>query len=410
VTRIVITSHTSSYNKGNEALLVTTIDMLKDAIPDAEFIVFSYAPELDNRRLRGRTEAAPTFLQWRPASYGRRTKLWFHLPRFARRFSRRPLPAAVRNYQAIRDCDLVIVSGGDVLSGYGYYSLRSHCFYPLVAIALGKPVMVFAHSIDPFATAEELDFARSFLNKAKLITVRENLTERYLKELQIETPVYLTADPAFLLKAASKQEVNDILHREGIDPEDTPLIGMSVSRGIADFSKTNYWYYIKTMAQFADYLIDQYGVCVLFVPHVTIPDDARDDRMAAHHVMGMARRRDALYPIVGDYSCATLKGIIGQCKLFIGARTHSTISSASQGIPTIAIAYSVKAHGIMGALYPADKSVCDIQTLSLDELVAKADYMLANGPQVSETLLHNTLCQRELSFKNAELARALIAG
>ena len=41
-----------------------------------------------------------------------------------------------------------------------------------------------------------------------------------------------------------------------------------------------------------------------------------------------------------------LKNIISNCHYFMGARTHSTIAALSSYVPTISIAYSIKAFGI----------------------------------------------------------------
>ena len=51
--------------------------------------------------------------------------------------------------------------------------------------------------------------------------------------------------------------------------------------------------------------------------------------------------------VSGEYTAAQFKGIIGLTDCLLGARTHATIASMSQAVPTVSVAYSRKAYGIM---------------------------------------------------------------
>ncbi|NIN03283.1 MAG: polysaccharide pyruvyl transferase, partial [Hydrotalea flava] len=72
-----------------------------------------------------------------------------------------------------------------------------------------------------------------------------------------------------------------------------------------------------------------------------------------------------------------LKGIIGRCDLFIGARMHSNIASISMHVPTVALAWSHKYHGIM-KMVEQEKYVCDIRTTTFNELVSKINDAWSN--------------------------------
>jgi polysaccharide pyruvyl transferase WcaK-like protein len=51
------------------------------------------------------------------------------------------------------------------------------------------------------------------------------------------------------------------------------------------------------------------------------------------------------------YNAAETKWIISKMTIFAGARTHSTIASLSSGVPTLSMAYSIKAVGINRDLF-----------------------------------------------------------
>jgi len=50
------------------------------------------------------------------------------------------------------------------------------------------------------------------------------------------------------------------------------------------------------------------------------------------------------------YTEGETKYLIGCCDFMIGARMHACIAAISQGIPTVTLAYSKKAQGVMGHL------------------------------------------------------------
>jgi polysaccharide pyruvyl transferase WcaK-like protein len=59
-----------------------------------------------------------------------------------------------------------------------------------------------------------------------------------------------------------------------------------------------------------------------------------------------AKYADRLHVIMRQYDQSQVKGIIGLCDFFVGARMHACIAALSQGIPTIGLAYSKKFKGV----------------------------------------------------------------
>ena len=58
--------------------------------------------------------------------------------------------------------------------------------------------------------------------------------------------------------------------------------------------------------------------------------------------------------MIEDQDAMRLKGIISQCRFFVGARTHSTIAAYSCCVPTLVVGYSVKAKGIARDLFGSE--------------------------------------------------------
>ena len=407
---ILITGQTSFHNKGCQALIYTTTEILKGTFPDASFTVFSWDPEYDEQHFNvDLIECGFQEYRFQVGEFSRRNRFWFFLNYYLGLRTDHIIWVKPSFYEAIKTCDLLVVSGGDVLADYGDESIK-HCFFPVaVAIALKKPVYIFAQSISQYKSEEMLKFARYYLNKASLITVRERLSFDYLKNIRIKAPLHLTADPAFTLMPCSSSRLNEIVQAENLPDMNSTMIGISVSETATRWSESSHEDFAKIMAEVCDQLINKYKAKIVFVPHVSYPNDpANDDCVAGRVVRSLMVNKQDAFLNEGDYSCKELKAVIGRCALFIGARTHATIAAASMLVPTIAIAYSIKAFGIMEDILDKEKCVCNLTSLSCKDLLSKAEYLIENSEKVVEEMKKRLEKIREQSMLNGELAKEII--
>ena len=407
---ILIVGHDTFENKGCQALIYTTTRILKDTFPSAQFKVFSWDPAYDAPRFN-QTDIPCEFLQhkFNFNEFSPRNRFWLFLNETLKIRTEKILYAPQYFYDSLSWADLVVVSGGDILADYGERSVK-HYFFPIaVGIALGKPVYVFAQSISPYKSKEILKFAKYYLNKVSLITVRERLSLEYLKNIGIKAPLHLTADPAFTLMPCSDSRLNEIVQAENLPHTNSPIIGLSVSETATRWSDSSHEDFTNVMAEACDKMIDKYKAKIVFVPHVGYPNDpANDDRVVGKAIKSLMVNKQDAFLIEGDYSCKELKAVIGRCALFIGARTHATIASASMLVPTIALAYSIKAFGIMEDILDKEKCVCDLTNLSAQDLLSKAEYLIENSANVVKEMAGRLEKIRKRSMLNGELARDIL--
>lgn len=243
------------------------------------------------------------------------------------------------------------------------------------------------------------------LNKATLIIVRENITKEYLTKIGVISPIYLTADCAFILDSASSKVVDDILLKEHITINSRPLIGVSVNIMLDDDNN----HYATTMAKLIDYLIQKLNAQVIFIPHVVSikKGGQSDDRKMAKKIYELIENKDAVGLIKGDYSPEELKGIIRLSDLFIGGRMHANIAALSSNIPTLATSWSHKYYGIMRTL-GQEKYVCNSKTMEFDELKLKVDELWANRLNIKAELQQKCEVQKKLAIYSGELVSEII--
>jgi colanic acid/amylovoran biosynthesis protein len=230
-----------------------------------------------------------------------------------------------------------------------------------------------------------------------------------MKELGLKAPCHQTADPAFTLKACSKELLEKILAQEKISLDGRPLIGFSVSKTVTRWGEGSHDLFVQAVAGAIDRLAEEYHRCQsIFIPHVTYRNDpANDDRVIGREIYQKIVRKDRATLIEGDYSCEELKGIIGRCDIFVGARTHATIASASQLVPTIALAYSTKAFGIMADVLDRERCVLDVRELTTERLVSMVNTLLAQKDDAVKQMAERVENIRAKSIKNGELAKGL---
>ena len=416
-TKIIIVNHGTRMNKGTAALLNSRIKALKEFIPDAEFTVFTYCLDYEPE-----TKYMPDIdikfyesIGWIGLSPRAMLKTAISIFKlFLRQIGLDTKPKENSGIQDYFDADIIISTGGDKLTE-DYGSPFSDFVNLLFGVLLGKPVVLYAESIGPFNKKWNKMIGKFIFSKMSLITLREEISRKHLKELAVnKAPIYVTADSAFLLKPAPNKVIKEIMLKEGIDKNNRPLIGISVSKIIARYgfldlknNEEKYNGYIDLMSKVIDYLVENLNATVIFVPHV-IGHWGNDDRTVADDVINSVKYKHKCISIKEEYTTEELKGIIGECDLFIGARMHATIASTSIFVPTIAIAYSHKTHGIIGKMLGQEKYVLDIKNLDYDTVISKIDDAWRNKEKIKSDLESKMDDIKERALLNAKLVRDLV--
>ena len=311
--------------------------------------------------------------------------------------------------RAYRDADLVVDLSGDMLTeDYGPHIAYSHFLPIILAILMRRDYVLCAQSIGPFKLTKPL--AKFLLNRARWISVREDITFDYLRTLKVRTPVHRTSDMAFLLEPAAPEIANQVFADGGVDPEaDRPLVGVSVSCLVeAAYEKARAEKggdaFDTVVANALDRVIEERDVKLLFVPHVTGPVDSKDDRLVAERVRAKMRHRSQA--ITADLDPRVLKAVIGRCDLFVGCRMHANIGALGSGVPVVAMRYSHKTDGIMARFGSSERVLAGAALRSDDiaELVVKT---LDDRDAVARTIEAVRAGIREDSMRNIELINAL---
>ena len=340
--KILITNAYSWYNKGDAAIVISTLYALRKHIPDAEITVLSHTPDIDKKQYQRYDNKVQVFrLPLVPyPDYSRKLATGFkHLLDIIKYTSLAKLPSARALTDdvlaAYANADLVISSGGGYIGGYITGNLvQVYGIY--LAKLLNKPVVLWAQSIEPFTNIILEKATRYILNKVDLIITREELSVSYLEHLGIRPPVYCGADAAFLAPALPAEEGSRLLATANVHKKAGDFfVGFTTMSWLfpayrGEEKKRKAKNYFNVIVNTVKYLISELDARVIFFPHdIFYPSD--DDRIISNKIAA-AVNNERVTVLTEDYSPEQMKAMIGHMDLFIGTRVHSNIFSTSMHV------------------------------------------------------------------------------
>ena len=183
-------------------------------------------------------------------------------------------------------------------------------------------------------------------------------------------------DPAFTLMA------KELPLPEGFALGNT--VGINVSPMIQDNEKKS-GVTMENYKELISFIIQNTDMQITLIPHVVW--ERNDDREPLHELYRAFADTGRVVEI-GDGGCEELKGFIGRCRFFVGARTHATIAAYSMGVPTLVVGYSMKARGIARDLFGTEENyVLPVQSLEKkDDLTKGFQWLLSHEKEVKEKL------------------------
>jgi len=409
--RILIIGNHTSLNKGWSAIVISTFHSIKSLMPNASFILESLTPHIDAQVYAKYSIRVVESILKSPI---KATLLLFNC------LARKLLGVNPPNFQELktfRESDVVLDLSGDglccssTIKGISskfrknFINFIGLIYLYLYTICSGKPLVLYARSVGPFGIFKSV--LKMIINRASLVTVRESLSYAYLRSLGIDSPIYLTADPAFLLLNADEDPM-EILANKRLLKTYKYVIGFELSSEAANiYFPFGEQEFIKTGAAAIDMIVEHYNAFVMLIPHSTGQKVFEDDRILLKKMYEAIENRECVLLIQKNYEPGEFKRIIALCDIFIGMRMHTNIAALSSSVPTLAIAYSHKYYGIMKML-GQEKWVCDIRDLTTNTLISKIDELLYNQNLIRKQLRLRLPTVKKLSLLNAELVRQLI--
>ena len=302
-----------------------------------------------------------------------------------------------------------------------FFSLYCHVLFGIV---LKMPVVCYAQTIGPFQKYRlTRNLAKFILNRATLITLRDEKSEDYLHKYGINKPeIRVTADPGFLLETADTKVIHGILKRAGINKQNKPIIGivphptpyglgmdygLLFKRKARDNLETSMGC-IQYVAKVADYLVETFDALVVLIPHSTMPNS--DDIATNNLIYQGMRNKDGVTLLNAELTPSQVRGIIARCDLLISQRLHPIVYAVSTHVPVIAMIaqYSHRIPAVM-KMVGLEQYVCNIRAMTYAQIIAKINDAWTNRQQIRKRLEYVENTMRESALLNVKLVNDLLS-
>ena len=413
---ILITGASCTRNKGAAAMVIATVNYLREIIKYPNFTLISPFQDYVEQK--------------RTIKYGIEVKSQISKPYslllkaiIFRLFHKFGFNFFLRDdlFEIYLRSDLVLDISGDNLTQSFHLPFKDRIkpqikqlYWILLGIILGIPTVIFAQGIGPVNNLIPRTFLRLVLKMVRLVIVRDKLSFLYIKDFKLNN-LHLGADSAFLLEPVSPKRRDYILNKEGINKK-KKLVGISLSQNMAEYLGLSYNKYINLMVDLIDHIHSDIGAEVFFVPHIITPIEMKsdhnsnlfkDDLYISEIVVSKVKKKDKCVVIKNEYSPEELKAIIGVAEVFIGCRMHANIAALSMEVPTLAISYSHKYEGIMD-MFKLGDFVINMKTDRLTIIQEKFDLLWDKRLDLKNMLEKNILDVKKTAKYNCQLVSELL--
>ncbi len=308
--RIVISGYYGFGSIGDEAILMAIIESLKDALGDPEISVLSASPS--------RTTA----------DFG------------VKAIDRNDL---FQIFKLLKGTDLFISGGGGLFQDI--FRLNSVIYYGgliLLARLLGSKVMIYAQGVGPLKGSIARRLTRLAFNSADVITVRDDESQLLLAKIGVKKDVKVLADPVLGL------DFHKDMSRSFSSKK--PLIGIAPR----DWPGTDG----LRFARFADGLIAELGVAVLFIP-MKYPEDLIFAKKISHLMKERANIFESSNP------AHTFDAISG-LDFLVSIPLHAAVMAAKAAVPFLSINYDPKVSNFLKLI--GHEPAMDLATFAAHDL------------------------------------------
>lgn len=384
--KVLMFAHGGSLNRGCEAIVRSSANIIKEKVDRAQIYLASGKPETDkiipklDKIIDGSdTNIKKYSIDWILSSVN--VKL-FKDESYA-------LGKIHKNIiKHIKDADVCLSIGGD---NYCYGEQPGWYEVDKRVKKQGKKLVLWGCSIG------EEDLSPRKLQDLKLfdlVLARETLTYNLLKKNGLNN-VRLVADPAFTM------EKEELELPKGWQIGNT--IGLNFSPLVWKRNKKSQ----MAVRELINHILENTNMTIALTPHVI--DSGNDDYEVLYKYYEDFKHTRRVLILPNNLNAIQYKGYIGRMRFFIGARTHATIAAYSNCVPTMVLGYSIKSKGISKDLFGKEKLVLSIDEISnSNKLKASFEEMLRDEVEIKQKLQESIPTIKKMSYRAVDYLKNLV--
>ncbi len=359
-TDVVVSGYYGFRNDGDDAILKTIINGIRNIKPDAKITILSKRPK-ETKQIHGVETISRTnlFLIWKK----------------------------------LKESKLLLSGGGTLVQDLT--STQSILYYLTImnlAKRAGCKGMLYSNGIGPIRVESNRKLANKILNMADVITVRDQESYEELKNLNITKPkIELTVDPVLGYECSENNGV-EILKSIGVS--ENKFFVVSIRN----------WKFLKSdftdiLAKYCDEVYNLYNLVPIFVPM----QRSNDTEISKIVISKMLTKG---YFLEKECTTEDMIGIMGKANFVLAMRLHSVIYGIKANVPIIGISYDPKVESMMNAIN--QKTFLKSENINLEELLKFNKIIEDNREKIIQEISDFEKYGKELTLKNNILVCDLI--
>ncbi len=313
----------------------------------------------------------------------------------------------------VKESDLLIVGGGGLFNSYLDYEadkllLGGHQLFsvfifglPILANLLNTKSMIFGVGASHINSEDAKLHILKAVEFSEITTVRDYGSKDILIALGCESDkITVTADPAFRLDNVDANTVYSVLQKENIVFQDRPIIGVVVRNwefyGDNHITEEAIYFSLKKILEHEKFTI-------LFIPF----DDGKDvgdmsfDTSMINRLIRKLGNSPYIHAIRGFYTSDIYSSIISLCDVTIAMRLHSVIFSLKNHVPCIGLVYDQKVKNILDMAELGELAI-DIKDITSESILKKLSHIIANKRQYTEQIVNKSTELKDKAFNNIQ--------
>lgn len=360
-------------NKGAELMLYSVLQKMKEAFPEADFVM---APSANNG----------------PAPYAKRAQFGFLQKASFWRFGMQLGDLAVLAPRKLREAygvvldkeiDIVLDAAGFSYSDQtGIKSVKGLANSSKRWSRRGTKAILLPQAMGPFKSPKIQKYIKIVAYNVDLMFPRDPISYKHLTDVVGDRPnIKMAPDFTNLLEG---------IMPDNFDPENNRFCIIPNYQMIKKTSKDQRDAYIPFMIKCAQYLLEKDQK-----PFILVHEGANDLMLAKQISEGVGG-----LPIIQESCPLKIKGILGACHGSISSRFHGLVSALSQGVPSLAIGWSHK-YEMLFYDYGFDEGMLDL--MDSDEVLHKKINLIIDPESRVEIQSTITAKSEELKKRSKEM-------
>jgi len=312
----------------------------------------------------------------------------------------------------ISNYDEVIILGGDDLSEYYtdkiYRELLKYWRW-----ALSTKVVLLGQSIGPFNNTRNR-LVIKYLYRKIPVFVRDFWSKNYLKEnFGLDKNIYQGADLAFMdLPLQHQTQIEDEILRK-YDLEKKKYITLVISGLQGKYYTQDKTAYFNTYKQLISNIINNKNFKdfkIVLLAHTFPPHGDEAKQINDFLQFADFNNEKRIVPVTEKILPTRARFILGNGYITVTGRMHAAISTLQMGTPAIALSYSAKYKGVIGANLNRNDLIIESNRPELWQsgeilqmIEEKISYISQNYAKLSEEIRQKVTEQKKLVKKNFEI-------